>query len=274
MRPIVKTFHTAGCIALIGTIGCIPFLSIFAEQNGAATLQEVKAGIQEMLDAMDADLAAAADAVAQTGLTGDETRQTLNQLCGKYPDVVDCSTIDTAGIIVAVEPPDYHDAEGADISDQQQVITLQQTLQPVLSDLFMAVEGFPAVDLEWPVLPAEDELLGSVSMLIRHADFIGRIVEAKTAGTEYTCMVLQLDGIILYDADADQIGRNTFTDPMFAPYTELLNLAARVVNEPTGTGSYTFAATEGDTPVLKEARWDTVALHSTQWRVVLIKQVD
>ena len=258
------------CLALLAT-GCIPVFIGLADSDAWSRLNGLTTSIQASLDLMDQDVGATAGQIKLTGLDSTQTRWMLTELCGRYPYAVDCATVSPQGLLVAVEPADYHAFEGADISGQAQVIALQQSRAPVLSNEFMSVEGFPAVDLEWPMLDGGGSLLGAVSLMAKPAELLGSTIAPQLVGTAYTCMILQTDGTILYDADSTQIGKNTFTDPLFTPYTELLALARRVVAAPSGSGSYTFPSGGSAAPVVKQAWWSTVGLHGTAWRVVLIR---
>lgn len=236
-----------------------------------ADLDEIASAIQADLDRMDADLADAAQSISQTGLTGDATRATLRALCADYPHVVDCGTIDMDGILTTVEPEAYADAEGADISDQAQVIQVQQTAQPVMSELFIAVEGFPALDFEYPLIQ-DGTMIGSASMLIKPADYLGGLVAPFLEGTDDLCMVVQHDGVILYDVDPEQIGKDTFNDPMYEDYPDLLAFAERYLATTSGADTYTFTDSQTGRDVTKYARWTTVHSHDTSWCVLLIRE--
>jgi len=232
-------------------------------------LDEVARAIEGNLDTLDADMANAAAGIAQTGLDGDATRATLSALSTRYPQAADCATISPAGILVAVEPAAYQDAEGANVSDQAQVMEALQG-QPVMSDLFTAVEGFPAMDYEYPLM-ANSVCTGTVSMLLKPADYFAGIIEPLVDGTDCTGLVLQLDGVILYDADASQVGLNTFTDPLYADYAGLQEFAHVCVSTSTGAGTYRFTDSQTGDIVMKFTRWTTVEFHGAQWRVLLIK---
>jgi hypothetical protein len=171
--------------------------------------------------------------------------------------------------MLAVEPEQYRSAEGSDISGQEQVVRLHATLRPVLGKTFVAVEGFAAVDLEWPVSAADGSLAGSVSALLRTDTFIGDIVETVPAEASVDKLwAMDADGLILYDPDAEQVGTSLFLDPLYQPYPDLLALGREIAKRPTGSGSYEFFAQGSATPIVKDATWDSVGLHDTPWRVV------
>ena len=232
-------------------------------------LIKLQQAIQEVLDRMDEDLNITAEKLSHAGLYGAETRTILNDLCQKHPYVVDCCTVDPAGTMVVVEPRAYQEFEGSDISQQEQVVRLHQTQQPVLSHAFRAVEGFDAVDLQWPVFSPNDEMIGSVSMLILPESLLATCITPEVTGFPVDVWVMQKDGRILYDPDAEEIGRNLFEDPIYQPFAQLLALGERIAAERSGFGNYEFFGSGFSAPVKKNASWVTVGLHGTEWRLVV-----
>ncbi|MBN1455803.1 MAG: hypothetical protein JW945_06110 [Methanomicrobia archaeon] len=245
----------------------------FPESEVPLVLLTLQAAIQTVLDRMDTDLATAAEQLARTGLESDETRVILNELCEKHLYVIDCCTVDQTGTILVVEPDAYQESEGRDISDQKHVIQLHETQKPVLSRAFRAVEGFDAAALQWPVFAPDGELSGSASMLIRPESLLATVIAPAVQGFPVDLWVMQPDGLILYDPDREEIGRNLFTDPLYQPYPELLALGTEIAANTSGSGSYTFLGRGMSAPVEKSASWVTVGLHGTDWRVVATQVV-
>jgi len=84
---------------------------------------------------------------------------------------------------------------------------------------------------------------------------------------------MQKDGLIIYDPDPDQVGRNIFSDELFRPFQELISFSRTVSMEKEGTGSYDFY-TKGlrdQTVVKKYAAWNTVSLYGTEWRIIVME---
>ena len=241
-----------------------------SRQSGRpAVLDAAQRGVQAALDRLDADLAAAAAALATTGLDTAAARRVLQGLAARHPEVVDFSTVSDTGTLLLVEPRTYEAAQGSDISAQEQVIRLHKTLKPVLSKTFTAVEGFPAVDLEQPVLRADGSLAGSVGALFKPAVVLADVIERlPTGGRVDKVWVMDTDGLILYDPDAAQVGTSLFLDPLYQPYKELLALGRKIAAQPSGSGSYEFLAKGSSTPIVKDATWASAGLHGTPWRLV------
>lgn len=80
---------------------------------------------------------------------------------------------------------------------------------------------------------------------------------------------MQTDGLVIYDVDSEQIGRNVFHDPLYQPFHELIALAKKVAAKQEGTGEYRFFQKGSDAPVTKMAYWKTVGMHGAEWRIVI-----
>ena len=234
----------------------------------ADALATVAPGIQAALDRLDRDTAAAARSLASTGMTGNETRRVLGELALASPAVIDTAAVSKDGIMLTVEPARYASAEGADIGAQEQVRRLRETQRPVMSRVFATVEGVNATDIEHPVVAPNGQFNGSASLLFNPTILLTIAVQEALAGKSAEVFVMDTDGLLLYDRDAAEVGKYTFSDPMFADNPELLAVAKRMATEREGTGSYTFAAEGSSIPVRKEVHWTSVGLHGTEWRVV------
>ena len=150
-------------MTLILTYGCVGSLS-HEGQLKTTTLQAQKA-VQAELDNLDSDLFSAASELSGTGLSGPEARQILNGLCSKHPFIIDSCTTDVAGKMVTVAPEAYSSYEGSDISRQDPVVKLRETKEPVLSQVFTAVEGIDAAVIMWPIFSEKGDFIGSLSAL-------------------------------------------------------------------------------------------------------------
>lgn len=221
-------------------------------------------------DRMDAALRQAANTLGTTGLTGDNAHSVLAKLCSGFDYAVDCATVDLQGKMVNIEPASFRRFEGKDISSQEQVARILKTGHPVLSNVFRAVEGFPAADAEYPVVTPDGRRIGSVSILFQPEKFLSKIIVPLVQGTPVDIWVMEKGGLILYDVDAPQIGLNLFTSRLYQPYSGLIRLGRRIAAEPEGNGAYKFRNSFSKKIVTKNAFWQSVSLYGTQWRLVAI----
>jgi hypothetical protein len=219
---------------------------------------------------LDNGLKRAAQALGETGLTGEKARQILAGLCGDFGYAVDCAAVDSGGTMVTIEPAPYRRYEGKSIGGQEQVKRMIATRRPVLSDVFRAVEGFEAADAEYPVITPEGRFIGSVSLLFKPETFLGGLIAPLVKATPVDIWAMEKGGRILYDIDAPQVGLNLFSAPLYRPYAELVSLGRRIAASPEGNGSYRFMRGPAKKVVRKNAFWQSALLYGTEWRLVAI----
>jgi len=242
----------------------------FSSADAEPVLKTVQRAVTAELNRMDAGLKEAAHRLGASGLVGEDARSALKELCSKYSYAVDCAAVDLKGTMVTIEPSPFRKFEGVDISAQEQVKQIMKTGAPVLSSVFRAVEGFPAVDAEYPVVSPDGQRIGSVSILFHPERLLGSIIAPTVQGMPVDIWVMEKGGLILYDVDMSQIGLDLFRAQLYAPYTELTALGRRIAAVPEGEGIYTFRRGTSNAIVTKNAFWQTASLYGTEWRLVAI----
>ncbi|NIA12589.1 MAG: hypothetical protein GWP08_00820 [Nitrospiraceae bacterium] len=261
-------------LLMLWTTGCANLPALPRTQDLRVRAERAQGAVQSALDSMDLEMARAARQLEGMGLETPEARAILAKLCAGRPYVAGCATVDASGVIVAIEPATYAESEGANISEQEQVVRLRATGSPVLSGAFVAVAGFGAVDLQHPVRNAAGEIAGSLSMLIRPERFLAQVLGPYAKGDDWDCWVMQRDGMILYEPDPEEVGLNLFTSPLYRGFDELRALARRAAEEPEGSGRYDFFAEDFNFVKRKLCYWQTAGLHGTEWRVAVSQVVE
>lgn len=232
------------------------------------TVSELANKISAELGQMDSELAQAAKELANTGLSGEATTTILSHLYRDHSSIVAASTINPDAQLVQIFPSRYSYSQGQSISDQAQWPIMKSTQQPILSGMFKTVEGFYATSLAYPILSSQGELIGFVSLVFKPDVLMRNIITPLVTGlSSVEVLAIQQDGRVIYDRDIMQIGKMTFSDPVYQSSPSLLELANRMTLEASGTGTYTF-------PVKKVSEWTTVGLHGTEWRLIVSQVVD
>ncbi len=267
---MVKRRGNACMVILIGIAMMTSAGTVRGETEAPAALAAVQQKVAAEFGRLDSEMKTAAEALGTAGLKGEAARSVLNGLCGKFSYAVDCAAVDTQGKMVTVEPAPFRTFEGKDISGQEQVRSVMKSRRPVLSRVFNAVEGFAAIDLEYPVADAEGRFIGSLSLLFKPEQFLGDVIRPAVQGMPLDIWAMEKEGLILYDVDRQQIGLNLFTSRLYRPYAELIRLGRRISKMPEGSGDYWFLSGPDRKTVKKNAHWKSVALHGTEWRLVAI----
>ena len=240
-----------------------------SEKAQSIVLGMVTERVQSELAHADKDFANAAQKISSYELSSDSVRNILIGIHSRHSFIVDCCIVDTNGIMIAVEPEEFKSFEEFDINDQAHVQKIHQAHRPVMSNAFMAVEGFQAVDIQFPIFSENNTFIGSLSMLIRPDSMLVDIIKPIIKGIPANIWVMQNDGIILYDRNEKEIGKNLFTDEMYQPYENLRTLGQEILENNSGYGSYTFLSNTMTEPVEKLCFWETAGLYDMQWKLVL-----
>jgi len=225
-------------------------------------------GVNAELQAANKELNSVANSMTSVPLSGEKAHSLLNMLCSRLRYGFDCVAIDTSGKITAAEP--HRNEEGESIAGQDHVKAVLTTRKPKLSKVFHSVEGINAVALMRPVFSQSGSLRGAVGILFDVRHMFEAIVKEKMTGLPISISVMQTDGMLVYDNDPDQIGRNAFSDPLYERFVDLKKLTKTISEQKSGKGSYNFYRENSDAVVKKEAFWDTVTLYGTEWRMILI----
>ncbi len=99
-------------------------------------------------------------------------------------------------------------------------------------------------------------------------------VSTRSNITDYSFWMLTPDGLVAYDRDESQIGKDLFKDLLYQPNPSLLELGKRIIAERSGHGDYSFLVTQANKKVVtKDTYWTTVGLHGREWRLVVTKIV-
>jgi polar amino acid transport system substrate-binding protein len=247
-------------------------------------LLQFQADLQGNLNELDLDVANASQVLSTTGLEGTAAREVLSRLLEANPNLIGASTLSKDGKIIVSECRGCEKSEGADISGQEHIAFFLKTKIPTISKRFLLVEGYNGIALQYPVFSSQGEFLGGISAVIEPDKLLDRLATPllqhdlynESGNADYTFWVMDLDGLLLYDEDASQIGKNLFEDPLYRQFPDLLELAEqRIMTEWSGNGDYSyFEVNEGNkTIVTKECYWTTAELHGKEWRLVITKVV-
>lgn len=244
------------------------------KEEMASLLLHDGASINSELQKLDSVVLDACQKLSSTGLTGAAAEQILNEIYTQNSDIiVNAATADNNDILLAVQPSNYSDIIGEDITDQEQNIEMHQTMRPAVSNLIQLVEGFPGIVMVAPVFNSNGLFIGSLSIVFLPYELIHPIVKDSVQGI-YTIYALQKNGTLIYD-DSPEQGKNVFTDDEYQGYTELQAFIHNVVNMKSGYGTYSyFDDLSPSRPLVnKEAFWTTIGIHNTEWRLVIAHTV-
>jgi acetolactate decarboxylase len=246
--------------------------SYAVSQVPAAVATQVQKVVQAKLDLLDRDISKAAGWLSSMPLNGPEARQVLNDLYSRQPGIIDLVATDAAGTMVTFVPDSYKKYEGRFVGDDEKMKNFNRDKKPVLSSMFRTVEGIDAMVIMWPVFSEKGVFTGSLSALFRPDQLLPGEFEKVTGESGIEFIILQTDGLLLFNTGGDETGKNLFTDPIYEPSAELIALGRNIVAQEFGSGSYTFPSHETGKQAKKQAAWVSAGLHGTNWRLIAISE--
>jgi hypothetical protein len=236
-------------------------------------LDMAQGNIQKDLSDLDSVVADGAAGIGQSQPEGDPGLAILSGMGNSGPVAIDAVKADLNGTIVAISPDRYKSVIGADISNQTHIKRLYERKIPVMSNLFMTVEGFPAVDIASPVFSQDGKFIGSTTLLISPGILIGRDLPPTANGTvSWDAWVVQEDGTLLFASDGEPAGDNISGNPGLANHPDLVSLAGNITKQWQGNLTGTFTDMQGK-PVTKHIVWTTVGIRGTEWRLVFSREI-
>ena len=263
---------------LLAGAGCLQEKHPPAVQEGPrhALMQPLLGAVagttQDTLDALDIAVSGSAGAIGTSGLFGPATDNILADLVSFHPAVITAITYDTNGTVRAAEPGNAKVIVGQSLLDQEHVRQAIATRKPLMSEHFTLAQGGEGVAIAHPVFSRDGEFLGVVSTTFSPRALIAPAAGVAMAYAPFIFNVAQEDGKILYHPDPALVGKPTFNETTFARFPGILDLARRYSTERSGYATFSFYRTGSDVVVDKETYWDTVSLHGTEWRVMVIAE--
>ena len=125
------------------------------------------------------------------------------------------------------------------------------------------------VTITSPVYDAEGNYNGTLRIGINTGSLFSGLNEYLRNEYGYTLWVAQPDGLVIYDKDTEEIGKNLLTDSLYQGYTTK-NAAKMVVEHPSGNVSYFFYDATWVNLSQRNAVWDTVYPgYGMEWRMVV-----
>ncbi|HPR31203.1 MAG TPA: hypothetical protein PLK12_03865 [Prolixibacteraceae bacterium] len=233
-------------------------------------LATVKNSVIASFDSLNHSISVAVDQFSQAGIDTTEIRKELVELYTSSSFATEFVFTTPEGIMQIIEPPAYYASQGADISQQSHVISAFQTREPVLSNSFMVVEGYLACVDVHPMVN-NGQILGTISAVLDPGVMLERILAPIVKDQSFEIWVMEKSGRVIFDQDAEEIGLNVLTDPLYADFPELITACRKIANEETGETSYSFYQAGSSRVVKKKTYWNTFHLYTNEWKIIWVK---
>lgn len=224
-----------------------------------AGIAEITRGMETTADSLD-DLTDLAAIDAQ-----------LATLVQNHPRAESFAATRAPGTIIAVAPSQYRQAIGADTSQMEHNRLVIEKAIPIMSRVYLAPEGYQAVTLVVPI-KRNGAIPGFISTRLKADNLLGGLLPQNIQTEARAIWVIQDDGLILYDTDTEEIGRNLFREERFLEIPELRQLAAQIDEQDAGVGYY--QSRNAGQPEISRRIASWVTLHPAEnrpWKVVVLE---
>jgi polar amino acid transport system substrate-binding protein len=260
----------AGCVQEQGTPNVTVSTPVPTHETMLQVLDRVTGETQAALDLLNSTVSDAAIKLGKTGISGPEADAVLVKLPTDNPAIINVITYDPNGTVLAAEPASAHMLIGRSISGYEIVRKTLTIREPAMTEVIPLAEGGNGSVLAYPVFSADGNFTGVVSIAFSPYKLIAPVTEKAMEQAPFTFTVAQTGGLLLYHADSELVGKQTFNESVFAGFPEILDLARQYSGNQTGYGTFPFYSIQTGQIVQKETWWDTVRLHGTEWRVLVI----
>ncbi|MDD4126615.1 MAG: hypothetical protein PHV39_02870 [Methanomicrobium sp.] len=141
-----------------------------------------------------------------------------------------------------------------------------------LTDLFELKQGGYGAAVYYPVF-SDDNYEGFISIAFKPEIFFSESAFSLKEKSGLETMVLQTDGVILYDPDETETGTPTFNNPAYADFPGIVKAAEKIVKDWSGSCEYSYYSTGTKSAVKKRLYWTTVAAGENEWKVMVIRDI-
>ncbi len=185
---------------------------------------------------------------------------------GHKEQIRSITRVDEHGTILAAYPSVA--SEGSNISSQKHVAEILRRHEPIVSDVFRAVQGFDAVALHVPVFEG-DRFKGSLAVVVNFEGLARHYFDVIKIGETGHAWVISRDGTLLYAPARELAGKSAFE--VFRDHPTVTALLAKMVRGGSGVATYTMPPprSPGARPGRFFAVYEPIPLGHTFWSVVV-----
>ena len=189
------------------------------------------------------------------------------------PAVYTILYIDSSGIVRINNSGAVGNISGMDLLLQDSVREQTERRVPMMTNNFLLHDGTHASAFYYPVFNSEGTYRGFVSLTFTPYDLVESYADSINERTGFSSMVAQPDGLVIYDPDPEEVGQETFGNPEYENFPEIIAFAKLYSEKWSGTYQYSFYCTGFDEEIRKEAFWTTVSMWDNNWRVFVIRDL-
>lgn len=183
-----------------------------------------------------------------------------------HPDISSITRVNDRGTITFSYPNES--ITGTNISYQTHVQEVLTTHQPVISDVFTAVQGYQAVAYHIPIFSGET-FKGTIGLLFPFDNLAQESLEQIRVMESGYAFAISKNGIILYSPYQDQMGRSV--QDVYASSPSAVATILSALPSDSGTGSYWFDPDTGSGKGIQNyhVSWQTAHIGTQYWTIFI-----
>jgi len=187
-------------------------------------------------------------------------------------EIYGVTRVDAGGRIMSTFPFDQ-ESIGVDISSQDHIREIMKTHQPVVSDVFEAVQGFRCIAFHVPVFRGES-YAGSIAILIDFDHISKNFLEDIQIGSDGYAWLLSPKGVELYCPVPGHIGKTVYETS--GRFPSVLSMADEMTLGKRGETTYTYDRLRGNIidTLTKQAVYLPIPVINTFWSIVVATPED
>lgn len=272
-------------LILISTIGITIFTAkgVELEPVSPEQISDMEAALSPVIYQINKEMETASSAVWNTareldGVTADDPAViiALLKLKRDIPVSFEAGIFDTNDIIVASTKDlgsSVELGEGKSSNHYTEEDFKAAGSQCIVSEYSTLLFGDNGVTITTAVYDADGNFNGTLRVAIDTWYLFSGVTEELRAQYGYTIWVAQENGLVIFDQDSEEIGRNILTDDLYST-ASLKNAAKALTKNPSGNTSITFYDTYWVDFTQSNAVWNTVVPgYDMEWRIVLTDNV-
>ena len=161
----------------------------------------------------------------------------------------------------------------ADLSGQDHIRKVTKTHKPVISDVFMAVQGFRSVAVHVPVF-RQGAYDGTIAFLLSFDVIAKNHIENIRVGKNGYAWVISEKGYVISSPIQGQVGKSAFE--VYKNHTRILAMISEMLKGKEGTAAYYYNHLDGikNEKSLKHAVYLPIAIGNTFWSIAVATPED
>jgi PAS domain S-box-containing protein len=186
-------------------------------------------------------------------------------------EVKGITRVDAQGKIIYTVP--FKEFIGKDISQQEHVRLSMKTHKVVVSDVFLAVQGFRAISIQVPIFK-NGTYDGTIAFLLSFDKIAQKYIENIRIGANGYAWVVSEKGTEISSPSPDHIGKNVYDT--YKDFPEIISMANQMLKGKEGISIYRYNRIRdtSDEKVLNHAVFMQIPLENTFWSIVIATPED